>query len=238
MADIVFSRIVPCGSLFSIKVCSAVPILKLHKYKMLTKRNDIIPITFIGGSGGRFLGAFLYHAREGHNNWNFTEHGSAVQCMQDRYPLVAKGTMWDTIGHITSLNSIPISLTVKYIPCHISDVTLLLNYFDRVIKIHVDQVDWQEVGQQLSLKWRVDEQRRPPRNLYFFIPNIIQESISSPQLLNINWKDLIYQDPKEFIRRLSSFTSLDESRFPLDQLLIWRELTIKNLVLPTGIEPA
>ena len=45
---------------------------------ILTKRTDLIPILYMGGTGGHFISSFLYSARTGEDSWVFSTSGHTL----------------------------------------------------------------------------------------------------------------------------------------------------------------
>ena len=89
---------------------------------MQNLRYDIIPILYAGGTGGSFLSAFLFHARELQNNWEkLSANGHAHNVGKD-FPKSNKGMRTTSSAHIKDLLSMPNNNIVRYPPSHCSDV--------------------------------------------------------------------------------------------------------------------
>jgi hypothetical protein len=203
----------------------------------ISKRSDIIPILYMGGTGGHFLSAFLYHAREGDNYWQFSKNGNTHHS-QKEYTNYASGE-WDiAIDHITPLLQIPISDNIKYIMSHCTEPELALSYFDKVIKTYYESNDVYEITLAFLAKWgsdhnnlSIDELRKMsiPINLRHRNFPKLCKYYESDSLLNISWKELIHNDPNLLISKLSKFTSMNVERFPIDKLITWRKLTLDGI---------
>ena len=200
----------------------------------IIKRSDIVPLLFMGGTGGHFLSAFLYHAIEGDNYWQFSKYGNAHHSRKEN-PGFSKGVGYPAINHITSLLKLPVFGKIRYIRSHCSDPSLALLHFDKVIKTYYETKDVPELSLVFLAKWGLDEgnlnidelknRHISQRSTYFEFPEL-GNYYESENLLNISWQELMHNDPITLINKLSQFTNLSVDRFPLDKLLTWRELTM------------
>ena len=200
----------------------------------IIKRSDIVPLLFMGGTGGHFLSAFLYHAIEGDNYWQFGKYGNAHHSRKEN-PGFSKGVSYPAINHITSLLKLPVFGKIRYIRSHCSDPSLALLHFDKVIKTYYETKDVPEISLVFLAKWGLDEgnlnidelknRHISQRSTYFEFPEL-GNYYESENLLNISWQELMHNDPITLINKLSQFTNLSVDRFPLDKLLTWRELTM------------
>jgi hypothetical protein len=192
------------------------------------KRLDIIPIAFAGGTGGRFLSTFLYNAKEHIDSMTLTTYGSAIFCDHDRYP--HPGPQENVTAHLVAINKLPVTPKTKYIPCHIYNIHLLIAFYDKVITIVHDDNDIPAILTIFRHKWGHDEQQLAD---YLYVSGMYDQSrihsLDSPQVLNICWKDLMWQSPELFIENLSKFTHIPVTDFYKEQLCFWRSKTLSVL---------
>lgn len=205
---------------------------------MQNLRYDIIPILYVGGTGGNFLSAFLFHARELQNNWEeLNPVGHAHNVGKDPYNGHGGGIGTPSIVHIKDLLSMPNNDIVKYPPSHCSDIDLALTFFNKLIKTYFDEDDFDEIVRVFLVKASksvaVDdiETEFISRARFLKLPKYqaLRSRYNSSNVLNISWKDLLYNNPLSLITMLSEFTSLPTANFPIEQLLIWRKLTKKSI---------
>jgi hypothetical protein len=183
----------------------------------------------MGGTGGRFLGAFLYAAREQCPLKMFTKRGSACYLPQDRYKGSVLGVGYAPNIHISKLLENPVLEITQYIPCHMTDCQLLSTYFSKVIEITFTADDYDKLRQIFYCKWSIDEGHGKKFTDIEFDNIYFKPQKSSHQLLSVSWQELMFQPPAIFIQHLSEFTLIPASNFPLHALENWRSLTLKNL---------
>ncbi len=209
----------------------------------IIKRSDIVPVLFMGGTGGHFLSAFLYHAREGDNYWQFSKCGNAHHSQKNNSSF-SGGVSYPAINHINALLKLPVFGKIMYIRSHCHDPSLALLHFDKVIKTYYETKDVDELNLVFLAKWGLDEGNLNIDELknrlispamtavhhskYFEFPEL-GNYYESENLLNISWQELMHNDPITLINKLSQFTNLSVDRFPLDKLLTWRELTMAGV---------
>lgn len=202
-------------------------------------RSDVVPIMFIGGTGGNFLGSLLYHARKNikFDNKNFSDTGNAHACLKDKISFSA-GSGCRPILHLKYFLEIPITDEVKYVHTHCRDPLLFLNYFDKIIKTCYTPDDINEIAVTFAIKWTADHgtgiQDHIPTNVEICKYNLTRyPSLSNPcdnnRVFNISWKELLYADTSIVISNLSDFTQIPYNNFDLNSFLEWRELTLLNL---------
>jgi len=205
---------------------------------MQNLRYDIIPILYAGGTGGSFLSAFLFHARELKNNWEaLGPTGHAHNVNKDFSTIKGKGMQISNIIHIRDLLSMPNNDTVKYPPSHCSDIDLTLTYINKLIKTYFDEDDVNEITRVFSVKTSKYSSSNNIETRAIFQMYLLKSPefqalrtiYNSPNVLNISWKDLLYNNPLSLVTMLSEFTSLPTANFPLEQLMIWRKLTTKSI---------
>jgi hypothetical protein len=200
----------------------------------IPKRSDIVPVLYLGGSGGAFVSSFLYHAREKSNYWVLSENGNAHATKRDAGTL-HRGPRARPIDHINTICQLPVTDVVKYIPTHCSDPDLALLYFDKIIKIYNTESDQHDIALAFISKWGADDHQLPPAQLKLMVKSAMTSYTDFPALcnkyreldsvLNISWQEIMHDDPAVLVHKLSEFTGLPSADFPQEQLLTWRGLT-------------
>ena len=208
---------------------------------MSIRRSDIIPILYMPGTGGNFLGSFLYHAREGSNVWKFSKHGNTHNTGRDPMGSI-NGPDSAAIDHINSIYQLPVNNTINYVPTHCANPSLALLYFDKIIKTYFTINDVNEIHLAFMAKRGDDfrmslvqlkqifEFEETSLSLYDSKYKLLTEYLGSgDNVLNISWTEILHADPAILITKLSTFTNLPVDRFPLTALLTWRTLTIQSI---------
>jgi len=214
---------------------------------MTTKNSNIIPIGYLGGTGGHFLGSFLTKAKYNYpDEINLSEHGNShnnykEMSMPDNFVDVSVEERIDIIKQIKPNVLKGYELQSPYFfACHIIDADILVDNFEKVIYIHYDYEDTYDIARAYYGKWVVDVQKKQLENtksIAFAIIYLIADMKSKleivknrkdlgPNICNISWKELVHGEPNILVDKLSSFTGIDSNRFSEPDLKLWREATI------------
>jgi len=197
---------------------------------------DIIPITYMGGTGGYFLCHLIVSAKRNIKNvLNLSEHGNSHKGMKD-LESYAKGLDWpdqDKIDQLLSQLSNSYIEKPGYVPCHMKDINLINNTFKKSIRIVYDLDDVEEIANAYYGKWVIDCATPPSfkytkeshaiavrkHHIYFSkIPN-------TESLLVISWKELFKGNIEELIAKISMFTHINIEHFSKEILIHWRNKT-------------
>lgn len=214
---------------------------------MNQKHTDIIPIGYIGGSGGHFLGYFLTKAKYKLNdNIILSEHGNThasfkEMSMPDEFVNISVDEQIELIKEAqpNSLNNVPL-VKPYFFACHIIDANKLLEHFDKAIYIHYEYEDIYEISKAYYGKWIVDHtqtQLESTKGIAFTIIylmtdmknklKIIKNRVDlEPNICNVSWKELVHAEPTILINKLSEFTGIDSNNFSKSDLEKWRKSTI------------
>lgn len=210
----------------------------------IIKRTDIIPILYMGGTGGSFLSAFIRAARDNiqNNQWLLSKYGNAHSCPVDPRHGCWGGTFnFPTLTYLLGEYYSPASTFTRYTASHCPDPAAALTYFDKVIKTYVAPADSREVALVFAVKYFLDVKSYPEETpvirdvvnsaagIFSNFPALCNES-DLPNILNISWTDILYSSPDILINKLSDFTNIPRHQFPVNFLLDWRNRTL------TGIE--
>ena len=214
---------------------------------MNQKHTDIIPIGYLGGSGGHFLGSFLTKAKYNYpDKINLSNHGNShnnykEMSMPDEFVKVSAEEQIKIIKEIQPNTLRGYTLQTPYFfACHIIDADLLVNNFEKVIYIHYEYEDIYEIAKAYYGKWMLDEQNvqvENPKSTAIAIFALISDMKNKlkvvkdrkdlePNVCNISWKELVHAEPNILIDKLSKFIGIDSSRFSESDLNLWRTATI------------
>jgi hypothetical protein len=208
-------------------------------YQLMTDttqiRSDVVPIMFIGGTGGNFLASLLYHAQ--HNiifNTKFSTNGNAHECAKDKIEFFG-GAKCSPKLHLHHFLKIPVTDEIKYIHTHCRDPLLFLNYFDKIIKTCYTADDMNEIAISFASKWGLEAASLDNMELTIGLHKftlaryeLLANPIDNDRVLNISWRELVYDDPSIILTKLSNFTNIPYTNFSVKSLLEWRELTLIN----------
>lgn len=204
-----------------------------------TIRSDVVPIMFMGGTGGNFLSSFLYHAKKNikFGSESFSNTGNAHSCDKDRIEFLG-GARCSPVLHLKYFLEIPVTNEIKYIHTHCRDPLLFLNYFDKIIKTYYTPDDINEIALTFAFKWTETSGTgildHAPTNMEIHkftltrFPTIFNPC-NNECVLNISWKELVYLDTSNVISKLSEFTHIPYDNFDLQTFLEWRRLTLLTL---------
>lgn len=214
---------------------------------MNQKHTDIIPIGYLGGSGGHFLGYFLTKAKyKFKDKILLSEHGNThdnfkEMAMPDEFVNVSVDEQLELIKELqpNSLNNVPL-VTPYFFACHIIDADKLLEHFNKAIYIYYDYEDIYEISKAYYGKWIVDHTQthlESTKGTAFTIIYLMADMKNKlkliknrvdlePNLCNVSWKELVHDDSSILINKLSKFTDIDINNFSKSDLDKWRQYTI------------
>jgi hypothetical protein len=197
---------------------------------------DIIPIAYMGGTGGRFLCHFIVSAKEKKTDiLTLSTYGNAHDNgLKDIPPTPFVLLNPDFLKIKFILNAPPTVDAVKpyYTASHMWDLALASNHFKKIIKITYDLDDVVELSKVMFGKWYLtsifkDNKSRTPamfeHSLKRYSYRFKEEDI--PNVLFISWKELFKGDTSELINKISKFTDIDRDNFLIGSLTEWRNKT-------------
>lgn len=207
------------------------------------KNNDVIPIVYMGGTGGNFLGYFLTSAKlKITDGIVFSKYGNAHDSIKeiDQPPLgnTIQGTMDDTMLDLI-LNIKPKSNKSRppyFCPCHIKRMNRVKDLFEKSIQITYEKEDIDELVLIFMGKWWIDSRNRSKLsassisvtsmfNLDYNVHLLNYPPIIDTSVLIITWQELFNGNTTSLIQKLSQFTNIPEENFLVDKLFEWRRLT-------------
>ena len=212
---------------------------------MMTKNADIIPITYVGGTGGRFISTLLTMANQHRfEEIILSEHGNA----HDNWhlPLPVSSLSTSTGIHIESLLNLKVDSYFNkpyFISCHILELLTIMEHFEKSIRVVYDEDDVPDIVMIFLGKHGIDDCGYTADDLsknyfklyleYKFFQkryfNLTHKEIFTDNVLFITWKELCYSSPAAFVNSLSEFTNIPAHRFSIDNVLKWRKATMDCL---------
>jgi hypothetical protein len=201
---------------------------------------DIIPITFMGGTGGNFLCHYIVSAKRNIKAIiELSEHGNAHQnCLKDCFspPYGIPQPDDEKINFILTQSPHCGAEKPYYTSSHITDINLINYNFKRSVRITYELDDINEISIVFYGKFAVDTYDPIKHSHMKQTPEIIRRGAKSwqskftkienmPNVLFISWKELFKGNIEEFITKLSIFTEIDTNNFSRESLIHWRNKT-------------
>lgn len=209
---------------------------------MTLKNTKIVPVTYAGGTGGKFL-TYLFNSAKitNYGTMKLSKHGNAHAIYDN--DVVNMHTLPYTIEVPTNeqiselLNYVNNDEMPIYCSCHILGIDELVKTFDKVIQICYDEEDLPDIAYAYTAKIGLDENNHDEIN---YLADLVKSCAISnlkiitkfrhrydlePALLNVTWKELYQDDIDSLITKLSNFSNLPKDKFKKEQILEWRKLT-------------
>jgi hypothetical protein len=199
---------------------------------------DIVPITFMNGTGGNFLCHFIVMAKRNIKDiLELSKHGNAHEFGIKDVGTCAIGINSPDKDKVEFLLSqSPIFATEKpyYTSCHIRDLNIVNDNFKKSIRIVYDKEDIEEINHVFYGKWFIDNDiKKRVKPMYKsqigvfinFYRNDFIEIENMPNVLFISWKEFFKGNIEKFITKLSIFTGINVNNFSRESLLHWRNKT-------------
>lgn len=199
---------------------------------------DIIPIAFMGGTGGNFLCHFIVSAkRKDKTSLDFSLHGNAHKGYKEiRSP--ALGVHEPDSDKLHFLLSQEMSNKVEspyYTVVHFTETKTIANNFKKSIRITFDKDDIETLAYVFLGKHHIDTLDTIPtltkNNIWVLTKNDFNkwqhyfEKEDYPNVLFISWKELFLGDADMLLNKISEYTDIDSIYFLKDSLLEWRTAT-------------
>lgn len=208
---------------------------------------EIIPINFMGGSGGSFLNTWLTISKyQFAGDLEFTKFGSMHTHRYIELPMhthMFEHDLQDKIDHIKQLKFLPTYLP-KQVPPYFTtihaDVCELKNYFTKIINITYQSRDAFEMAACWMLKYQNDTTKI--NSAYFketldFIL-LFKNSFTNTDndICNVSWHEMFHsKNTDQLIEKLSSYTGIPKSNFNVDYLLAWRNKSSETIELVNNL---
>jgi hypothetical protein len=213
---------------------------------------NIVPITYFGGTGGHFLRSLIIAAKvEYEPIWEFSPYGNAHWAPTEWYndtfntpkgsPPDLSMTVKDVLKKIEDSKIYCDPLEFYYHQFHIVDLNELMRYFSRSIRICYEYKDIKEIGLAMLAKTGIDGNViKDPNDItemrkFFMARQVLgikhckdfQRVTYNDRVYPVPWNMMLREDPEMLFEGLFSFTGFE--KFSLDNLLKWRELTLKGI---------
>lgn len=207
---------------------------------------NIIPINFMGGTGGTFLCNFLQSAKFNIKKlYMFNKFGSC-HIYENKFPreleiALHKHTLETPLDQkILHIKNSDLSHKLNVFPpffttIHAGNLSEVKNYFNKIIHIFYEENDSVVIALIFLCKKYIESNSHSIQHiktnlLYRAIPNFKLNSKTFcydnvNNVCNISWKDLFVNDPNNLIQKLADFTNIPNENFYVDNLLMWRDKT-------------
>lgn len=204
------------------------------------KTKNIVPITYLSGTGGNFISWFVNNANHNiQHTIELSKHGNA-----HKNPFQYHGTnnRLSIQDHIKINETLEQSLirfpdTIWYPGLHVGYLKNALNIFNKIIRISLHHSDFKTVNAIMVGKIKIDngelteneinDENFIDKRLHdyweFWVDNFREESYEN--VLYIKFSELLYGDTS-FVQQISEFTSIPLKNFNFNNLEIWREKTL------------
>jgi hypothetical protein len=199
---------------------------------------DIIPITYLGGTGGTFVYHFITNAKYNNKDLiNLSPNGNAHAAAEKEIVSPMAGIFKPDQPKIDLILSQSLSSSVVkpcYVSVHILDLSLVTRYFKKSIRITYDNDDIDDLSYVMYGKWYIDDARHRLDQKTLTIPEFRLgflgwrrkfKTENVPDILFISWKELFKGNIDEFINKLSTFTDINIDNFSKESLIHWRNRT-------------
>jgi hypothetical protein len=199
---------------------------------------DIIPVTYMSGTGGSFLARFITFAKLNSKDiLNLSKHGNAHTGYIE-LPRSVLGPVEDDIikiEHILNIQPCDGVFPIYYVPVHIVDLQLCMNFFEKAIRITYEKDDIADVAICYVGKYHVDAIHNESSifnlNLHsqmmlLKFANQFSTMKLNSNVLHISWKEILHYDPNILITKLNNFTQIPKENFNIENLYNWRKATI------------
>jgi hypothetical protein len=206
----------------------------------------IVPITYFGGSGGHLLRSLLIAAKiKKEVLWEFSPNGNAHKAPKETFNRLLSSVhgMSVTIDEILKLVKVNDAFcqpdTIYYHQFHFVDLNQLMKYFARSIRICYSGKDIREIGLIMTAKHAIDggdiNSNNLPELKKYFAGRVFTghklcsqfQPVNTDNVLCVEWNTLLRGNSDQLFDQLHNFTGLE--KFSLDNLLTWRELTLKSI---------
>ena len=195
---------------------------------------DIIPITYLGGTGGNFLCHFIASAKRNIKDIvKLSEHGNVhTFCIKDINCPVQGLSTPDLVKIEYIFSQLPYIGSVKpyYTSAHLIDINTINSYFSRSVRIIYEIDDITDIATVFYGKFIVDEgkTKKSIKNIsaepYRWI-NKFSFKENMPNVLFVSWKELLNGNIKDLIDKISIFTNIDKDKFSTESIIQWRNKT-------------
>lgn len=201
----------------------------------MVPNEDIIPITYMGGTGGNFLCHFIVSAKRNiHDIIELSTHGNSHDNSLKDILVLGRGIPSpddEKLSYVFSQQ--PINFEKPwYTALHILSIDTINDNFKRSIRITYDLDDINDVTLAFYGKWYVDGGKlirkyclTSIKYTFVYYSSKFVKIKNMPNVLFISWKELFKGNIDDLITKLSIFTDIDAENFSKESLIHWRNKT-------------
>lgn len=195
---------------------------------------EIIPVTYVGGTGGHFLCHLIVSAKRNNTNIiELSEHGNAHSfCIKDINSPPSGLLISDLFKIKYIFSQLPLEGLEKpyYTAAHIGDMNTVNSYFDRSIRITYEVDDIMDIAKVFYGKFIIDggKNKKSIKDISLEHHRWLNEfsfKDNMPNVLFISWKELLNGNVVDLISKISIFTDIDKDRFLPESIMHWRSKT-------------
>ena len=210
----------------------------------------VMPISFMGGTGGNFIRSLLISAKVGYTNlWDMSSHGNShwgpMEIYNDTFNKVPNDLSCQVADVINAIERSSLTYDPKdcfYQNMHIIDLPELMKYFSKSIRVTYNFEDVIDVSMAMVAK-NGDDGKVDLNDIYHIKKNYIGRKMImikhlrdfqpiedlKDRVLFISWQELLNKDGHKLFADLSNFTGIPEYSFSHDNLALWRTKTNKTV---------
>lgn len=205
----------------------------------MTLNKDIIPVTYMSGTGGAFLSKFITFAKLNSKDiLKLSKHGNAHSGYIELPRSILGPPDDDNIKIEQILNAKPYDdvFPIYYVPTHILDLKLCMNFFEKTIRITYEKEDIDDIAICYVGKYHIDATHKVESTIlnlklhsHMMLLKFCNQFSTIEQnsnILYVSWKELLHFDPNILINKLHTFTQIPIENFNLENLYNWRKATI------------
>jgi hypothetical protein len=206
------------------------------------KNQSIVPITYMGGTGGQFVSALCYAAKQSnYEGLKFSKFGNAHRSSTDTRIPGLPGDFKNTFDeHIEKVLSVKILNPPLFIGMHLRDIDRTMETFERAIRITYSHNDIDELALIFLGKWEIETnfcnlkniQSIYQRRIFFLNKNLEYWQPGGDfenHLLYISWQDLYKNSVDDLTEKLSTFIGFKFDSIVVEKIAEWRLLTENGL---------
>jgi hypothetical protein len=206
------------------------------------KNQAIVPVTYMGGTGGQFVSALCYAAR--HSNYDgikFSKFGNAHLSTTDFF---LPGDFTNSVDkQIEKILSVDTPSPPYHVGMHLRDIDRVMDVFQRAIRITYSQNDIEDLAAIFLGKWGIDSnfcnlddlenfQLTYRKRIFFLNKNLEYwqpKNNFGDRLLYISWRDLYKNSIDDLTKKLSTFIGFKFDSIVVEKIAEWRSLTENGL---------
>lgn len=205
--------------------------------------DGLIPICFLGGSGGSFLNSWLTSAKYNVKcELQFSDYGGMHTLKHLELPGHMHAITENIVTKLEYIKSLQFldNYSERYPPYFTTihePAVNVLEYFDRVINITYQIRDTNDLTACFIMKWGRDIRKSASGHYaeqakLYTDKHHLFKPIKNENVCNVSWTELFYYtDLDPFISKLSLFTGIPTNNFNIENLISWRNKSKETISL-------